>query len=272
MRVGMAAIVAHILSEPHPFLLEEQALPVGIAKLVSLTFLHHPLAPWIVWSLAGLFGLAYVAGISLRWSALGLAMVLNTVRTYFNSQGYTHHGTQLVTLCLFTQAATAWWIWWRAKHKGEHRDLASWAVYYTQGMIAISYVASALTKVINSKGLWLWQSKYVCVELIKTHRLDYYNRLDPALAGDPALAVWLLNHPLVAQLMFGAGFVLEAIAIAALHSRKWALIIGLSIIAMHEVIDAIMRLHFANHEWLALLFLVNPLYWCWLLSRRQHSA
>jgi hypothetical protein len=225
----------------------------------------------MVWSCTALFGLWYLWGTGLRWSTLGLFLVINTVRTYFNSQNYTHHGTQLVTLCLLAQCLTAWWYHWRGRSLA--LPLRSYTVYYTQGIIAISYVASALTKFINSKGLWLYRSKYICVELIKTHRLDYYRELDPALAGDPSLATWLLMHPFPAQLMFGAGFLLEATALLALHSRKMALFIGLSIIAMHESIDFIMKLHFVNHEWLALIFLVNPLFWIWwALQRRAGQA
>jgi hypothetical protein len=266
MRIGTLAVVLHILSEPHPFALEGQPMPVGLAKVLDLSFLHHPQAHTAVWIVAGLFGLAYVIGWQLKWSALGLGAVLCLVRTYFNSQGYTHHGTQLVTLVLLVQSGVAWWVSWEGK-KGRALCLASQAIYYSQGMVAVSYVASALTKFINSKGLWLWRSKYICVELIKTHRLDYYNRLDPALAGDPPLATWLLQHPMVGQILFGAGFVLEAAALLALHSRRWALMLGVSIIAMHESIDWIMRLHFTNHEWLALLYLVNPIFWLWWAIR-----
>jgi hypothetical protein len=78
-----------------------------------------------------------------------------------------------------------------------------------------------------------------------------------------------LQHPYIAMVLFGAGFFLEAFAIVGLHSRFWALIIGISIIAMHESIDLLMKLHFVNHEALALIFLVNPLFWCWWLIQRR---
>jgi hypothetical protein len=243
---------------------------VGLAKLYPLNFLCHPQAHFYVWCLVAVFGLWYLWGRGLRWSTLGLFCVINVVRTHFNSQGYTHHGTQLVTLCLLTQCLTAWWYRWRGKKLV--LPLRSYAVYYTQGIILISYVASALTKFINSKGLWLYRSKYICAELIKTHKLDYYRELDPLLSAAPAHATWLMQHPFVAQLLFGVGFFLEAFAIVGLHSRFWALLLGVSIIAMHESIDLIMKLHFVNHEWLALIFLVNPLFWCWWLARGKATS
>jgi hypothetical protein len=179
MRMGLALLTCYILSEPHPFLLSSEDHPVGLAKLLPLNFLYDPAAREIhsvarfmqlleqplrpqsvVCVLTLLCSLWYVWGKGLRWSALGLGLLLVVVRTHFNSQGYTHHGTQLVALCLLAQTLTAWWY-----HKGQHRGLAlplaAYMVYYTQGMIAISYVASALTKMINSKGLWLWRSKYI---------------------------------------------------------------------------------------------------------------
>jgi hypothetical protein len=71
--------------------------------------------------------------------------------------------------------------------------------------------------------------------------------------------------------MFGAGFVVEALAIVALHSRRWALFTGLAIIALHESVELIMKLHFVNHELLALLFLVNPCFWLWWCTQRARG-
>src|SRR5205085_2346898 len=94
--------------------------------------------------------------------------------------------------------------------------------YYSRSIILFSYCASALNKIITSRGLWVWQSKYLCIEMVKTHRYDYYKDLDPAMAGDPTAALWLLQHPFVAQVVFGAGFFLEALAFLGLRDRLWS--------------------------------------------------
>ena len=122
--------------------------------------------------------------------------------------------------------------------------------------------------------MWLINARYISIELIKTHRSMYYKGLakepgfDPALAGDVPVAVWMLKHPILTTLMFGAGFFLELFAILALRSRAWALFIGLSIIALHQMIAVMMKLTFHNNEILVLIFLVNIPFWAVWLARR----
>jgi hypothetical protein len=268
MRLGLASIVMWILFEPHPFQLGEQSAPVGLARLIDFSaWFTRPSAHGVVLVLGAVLSLGYLWGRGLLWWTAGLCLLLCSVRSYFNSQGYTHHGTQLVTLCLLTQCLTLGWLRWR-KPDVSH---SSYLIYYTQGIILISYVASALTKIINSKGLWLWRSKYICVEFIKTHRLDYHRELDPTLAGDPPLALWMLHHPLLTQILFAGGFFIELLAIAGLHSRKWALWTGIVIIVFHQTISRVMKLHFDNHQLLAAVFLVNLPFWIWVAVQRKSS-
>ena len=59
------------------------------------------------------------------------------------------------------------------------------------------------------------------------------------------------------RLFFGLGFALELFSFLALQGRWPAILIGVSLIFMHDMIARIMDLHFAVFERLALIFLVN---------------
>jgi hypothetical protein len=290
MRLLLALLVFHCLQEAKPFTFDEQSVPRGLARVVNLTFLHQPgpidLHSWgrwqvpligeIRWDGPGWFdtfaiaalvlGALYTWGKGLRYVLPALTLLHILPFTLNNSQGYTHHGFQLVSMVLIMQSFIVWW--WRPERRW---DLASSMAYYSTGVVAVSYFTCAVTKIFNSKGLWLWKSNYICIELIKSHRLAYYERLDPAQAGDPASALWLLNHPWITRLLFDAGFCLELGAIIALRDRTWALIVGLSIIAFHRGVWALMKLQFPMHEWLVLIFLINVPYWAWRATQRGNS-
>jgi hypothetical protein len=310
MRVGFACLLMWEFRDWHAYDYAGQRTPKGLARFVDLTWLHEKgwfetwFAPfartldgWLRnfdWQLGlgshGRFDsmlvlgtvlcVLYVLGIGLRWVLPLLALESTIIWTYFNSQGFQHHGHQLVTLVLWVQTVVVWshvlfgrqvggW-WQRSVSAGSLRD---WLWFYTRGIVLFSYTVSGLTKVISSRGLWLWNAKYLCAELVKSHRLSYYKELDPALAGDPVAATWLLHHPFVAQAMFGIGFFIEVFAWLGLRDQRWSALMGAAIIIMHFNIAWLMRLNFDNHVALCAIFLLNVPGWialgCCRLAKPQ---
>jgi hypothetical protein len=301
MRLGFACLVMWEYRDWHPFDFAGQPSPVGIAKWVDLTWLNHrgaldemlaplvtllgPFGEWLgmgghgrfdsILVVAAVCSVAYVFNVGLRWVLPLLAVGHTLMWTYYNSQGYQHHGHQLVSLVLWVQVAVVWCnvlfsgiggTWWsRSVAPGLLRD---WLWFYVRGIVLFSYVTSALTKIVASRGLWVWNSKYLCAELVKSHRLSYYKELDPALAGDPPAAVWLLHHPFVAQVMFGMGFFIELFAWLGLRDRSCSAIMGAAIIIMHFNIAWLMRLNFDNHVWLCVIFLLNVPGWIAMAASR----
>jgi hypothetical protein len=146
-------------------------------------------------------------------------------------------------------------VWWKRKLPGAELRAQLW--YYSRGIILAGYVTSVITKIINSKGMWLWNSQYLSVEIIKTHRLSFYKDLEVEFAGDPASATLLLHHPYLALLIFDMGFFIEFFAWLGLRDRKWSCFMGVSIIILHLSIAWLMRLSFTNHQILCFIFLVN---------------
>ncbi len=266
MRIAFAALVLNTFLDWHPYAYAAQPAPVGIARWFNLTWLHQDGVYQGMLALASVCCAAYVFGIGLRIVLPLLTAAQIVVYTYQNSQGFTHHGVQLISMVLLFQTIVVWW------KRGESPEkLRAWLWFYSRGIILFSYVASALTKIINTKGLWVWRSKYLCIEIIKTRRYDYYKDLNPELLGDPASALWLMHYPVIAQLMFGAGFFLEVFAFLGLRDRCWSALVGLSLIAMHQGITWLMGLPFENHQWLDLIFLINIPGWLLLLWAKSQA-
>lgn len=267
LRVAFAALVLHTFHDWHPYQFAGQPSPVGIARWIDLTWLHHDGMYETMFGVAAFLCAAYVVGFGLRFVLPLLTAAQIVVYTYQNSQGFTDHGVQLISMVLLTQTIVVWW------KRGEAPDkLRAWLWFYARGIVLFSYCASALSKIINTRGLWVWESKYLCIEIVKTRRYNYFKDLDPALAGDPPSALWLLHHPLAAQLIFGIGFFLEVFAFLGLRDRRCSALLGLALIAMHQSITWLMGLPFVNHQWLCLIFLVNLPGWLLLLWQRRHPS
>jgi hypothetical protein len=288
MRLGCAAVVMWEFRDWHPFDAVKKSSPVGLARILDLSWLStegafermvRPLEEgWGMLDYPGRFEtmlvlgtvccLLYVLNIGLRWVLPVLALAHTLIWTHFNSQGFQHHGHQLVSMVLWVQVAVVWW-----KRAAGSAELRSWMWFYVRGLILFSYVASAFSKVINSRGLWLWNSQYLPAEIVKSHRLSYYKELDPMLAGDPPIALWLREHIFAAQLIFGIGFFIELLAWLGLRDRRWSALMGVSIILFHFNISWLMRLEFDNHVWLCAIFLLNVPGWIalayWRLARPQ---
>jgi hypothetical protein len=106
------------------------------------------------------------------------------------------------------------------------------------------------------------------MDMVKTQRQSYLNNLDPQFTQPPEQAVWMLEHPWTARLMFGSGFLLEALCIFAIGRRGLGFLIGVSIIIFHRSIDALMGLTFLYNEFMVAVFLVGiPFGIAWALGR-----
>jgi hypothetical protein len=280
LRFFFAVVVAWSFLDERPFQLAGQSQPNGIAHLISLTFLHAPHARTVVWSLVGLLLAGYVAGPWLgRWvlvtSLAGLTLLSTLVRTYMNSQGYINHAHQVVTLTLLAQTVTvAIILWWEQRKRRSlpaGLSLASHVLYYSQAVLAGTYLISAITKLINSRGLWVWNTVFLPLELVKSRRERYFSNLDDAFTGDSPHVSWMLAHPWWCRVLFGSGFFLELFALLALRGRPWALALGLALIGMHISIEYLMTLRFHFNVWLLVIFFVNPAGWMTWWWRHRNS-
>lgn len=263
-RLAFAWVVWVTFQDTRPFALDSQDSPVGIAHFVPLDFLSHQYARPVILTLVALALACYViAGRLLAWALLFLTVASTLTNTLLNSQGYILHAYQIVTLTLLGQTVVAFYH--RKKNNSGITLPAATTrghfLYYSQGVVLGTYVVAALAKIFNSYGMWLWNSKYLGIELVKSHRQVYYQKLDPALIDEIGPAIWLQEHPFVAQLIFGGGFFLELLALLGLRSRGWAFCFGVALIIMHRCVYSIMRLEFPYNELLLAIFCLNLPYW-----------
>jgi hypothetical protein len=268
LRAFFAVVVAYTLRFEVPF--PTQSHPTGLAHLLDLTWLSNGTYYSLFRTVMYFLLLVYAAGLMLPITLPLLALGHIFVFTLFNSQGYTHHGFQIVSLTLVAQAGTVLYFTVRRGIRLRPPDalLDSWLLWQSQVIVVGTYLISACSKLINSSGLWLWNSSYIAADLIKSRRQLYYGSLDPSYAGNAPEAMWLLENPWLARALFGTGFIVEAISFLALANRKIAFAIGIALILMHRSIAALMSLRFDNNEMLCAIYLVGlPFVVAWCLYR-----
>jgi hypothetical protein len=285
MRLLFAAVVFHTFLDWKPFTYSSTPHPSGLARIFDLSFIGEfstgkdAAYRGLLWFVGATLAV-YLTGfrVALLISLPVLVLLSTLVRSYSNSQGFTHHGFQIVTLTLLGQMLVVWYVsvWeWRRGRKcpfAHGLNIRSYFVYYSQAVVLSVYVISAITKTIKTRGLWPINSRYLAIEPVKTHRTAYYKDLDPALAELPGISTWLLQHPLLTTLMFSSGFFLELFALAGLRDRTWAFIVGLSLIIMHQMIFLIMGLTFHYNEALCAIFLLNIPFWLVWSARKGRSG
>jgi hypothetical protein len=238
----------------------------------------------------------YVLGYGLPLALPVILIVQVGIRTLNNSQGAAHHGFQMVSLALLAQMLVVWFLavargWIFVRKMTMPRWAApgnwTWLWIYTIAIAAASYVISVCSKLEESRGQWLKNSPYVATQIVKTHRQNYYNSLDPQFIqgvapatpddADPATARyrhpiphsadWLSRHPDLARIIFGAGFFLELFVFLAILDRRVALLFGLGLVSLHGSIAWLMELSFPFNERTVGVFFVNAAGWLVLMAK-----
>lgn len=266
-KLAMRLLFAWVVGNHIPNVLPFQGLPApnGAARFLNLSVLLDPEV------LAGCRYVLYAALVlyvlRIGWSfALPYMTFLSiAVGSVINSQGAISHHLQIVSLVLLAQTGAHFRSLFgrsRGRAREEIGRREDRLIAWSQQAIAATYLVSALTKLIHTKGAWILQSPMIAVQIVKTTEQSYFNQLDPAaLATGVAMAEWLAHHPLLVALTLSSGLVLELAAPVLLLGRGYALFYGLALIAFHETVGRVMRLHFINNQYLIWIYLVNVAYW-----------
>lgn len=255
----------------------------GMAHLVDLTFFSNQrvvdVLPWIVLPCL----LLYVFGVGLPVALPILLIVQIGARTLYNSQGYIHHGYQMVSLVLLVQTGVVLWHCfknWREafglrRAKAAPGSYTFWdsLVRYSQYMIIGCYLIAGVIKPIKSDGEWFKNSHLIGIQLVKTDRQNHYSDLSPDFGNDPvAYASEMFEHPNLTRLFLAFGVLLEIFAFVALYNRLTAFVMGLLFILFHYFNEFLMHLYFFNNEKLVWIFLINLPFWIWRLCTMRRKG
>ncbi len=277
MRVLFALVVYKTLPNAGQ-IYDTQTSPNGIAHFVDLTFLAADgVYPALKIAMAAALAI-YASGFLLPLVLPFILIAHVMIRTLFNSQGWIHHGVQMVSLVLLAQTLVVLtFLVYRLLKKRPFpltggRSMGSYFLFYSQMAIISIYVVSVVSKVDRSDGQWFAKSHYIGLHVVKAERDRYYGKLHDPPPGDVPAARIMLANPNLTRLFLGAGVLLELLAFLALYGRGAALAFSLSMIVFHRSIAALMSIYFHFNEMLLVIFLVNAPYWIVLIFRKSRAA
>ena len=267
MRFGVALLLYFNLPVEEKF--ADPKSPNGLANWFDFTWAADPEIMGILkWILIPVLAF-YVFG-RLRWLALPYMFTLSlAVGTLKNSQraGEIAHVYQALTMVLLVQMIWHFYyqvrIWIRKpQHFHPGWTARAMEIFVTQSALVGIYLTTAVTKMIESGGMWLWQVRKIGVELERTWQQKYYHYLEEQ-GPQWALAMkdFITENPWAAILIFGPGLIAEIIVPIALYGRRRALVIGILLIILHIGAIYIMRLTFWQNIALLVIFFVNVPYW-----------
>jgi hypothetical protein len=247
-----------------------QPVPVGLAHWFDLTWLHDADTFALYRKIFAAALVIYAAGVALPVTVALITIMHILPWTLHNSQGFTFHSHQIMSLTLMAQTATVWWLagrktagWLQPSSKTNQ-----WLLFNSQFAIATAYFVSVCSKMIRSDWQWFQNSHYVALDFVKTMRQNYYSSLDPQYAVDPPLVAFFMEHALLAACIFSFGVVLETVLVLVIGQRFWGLVIGVMLVLMHRGIAQMMNLFFPTHEFMQFVYFINvPFLVAWMVGR-----
>ena len=252
------------LRNPSPFTSQPQ--PHGLATWgADFTWLgSESLAPAlrVVWAICLLLYVVRVFPVLTLIPPLIASIGLGVLG---NSQGAIGHATQIVSTVLLVQWLAYVWAALQPRTPlpmphGFDRDqlAADWA---RQG-VAATYVVSAISKLMESKGDWISDTPYFGLQIVKSNQMGFYDWLTPRTDGwGASMGQWFVDHPWAAVVVFGAALPLEFFVFLGLNNRRIALLFGLALYTFHSTVTEMMQLGFLYHKMMLMALFVNPVWW-----------
>lgn len=263
-RLVMRALFAWLVwwATPGGLIVNGIPSPNGITRLFDLHFLLDPqVFAWARTALAVAL-ILYVMRLVV-WLALPVALFVHlAANAITNSQGAIQHAAQIVSLVLLAQTSAHFFGLWRRRQEEERRLLEDRAIWWSQQTIVAVYLVAGITKLIVSKGLWIFQARWIGVSVAKSAYQSFYDTFNQAnLQQQLGVAHFAAAHGWVVALIAAGGLFLELGSPLMLINRFWAAILGCALLCFHLGLAYTMRLTFIYNQWLLIIFMINAPYW-----------
>jgi hypothetical protein len=263
-RLFMRALFAWLVwrATPDALIVNGIPSPNGITRIVDLHFLLDP--QFFAWTRTAL-AVALVLYLLrlIVWLALPIAAFVNLATNGItNSQGAIQHAAQIVSLVLLAQTVAHFFGIWRRRQGEERRLLEDRAIWWSQQTIVAVYLVAGITKLIVTKGLWIFQARWIGVSVAKSAYQSFYDTMDQtALQQQLAVANFAAGHGWIVALIAAIGLFLELGSPLMLLNRTTAALLGCALVGFHLSLDYTMRLTFIYNQWLLIIFMINGPYW-----------
>ena len=273
-RLVMRVLFAWLVFRATPGVLIVNGIPSpnGMTRILDLHFLINPQVFALARTMLATALILYVLRFMV-WLALPVALFIHTAaNAIVNSQGAIQHAMQIVSLVLLAQTVAHFYGLWRRRHGEERAILEDRTIWWSQQTIVAVYLVAGITKLLVSKGLWVFQARWIGVSIAKAAYQSFYDTFDQAvLQQQLAIADFAAAHGWIVALIAAGGLLLELCTPLMLVNRAWSAVLGASLICFHLALGYAMHLTFIYNQWLLIIFMINLPYWILAGARRLRS-
>ena len=181
-----------------------------MTRIFDLHFLLDPqVFAWARVALAAAL-LLYVRRLAV-WLALPVALFVHcAANAITNSQGAIQHAVQIVSLVLLAQTAAHFFGLWRRRNGEARHLLEDRTIWWSQQTIVAVYLVAGITKLFVTKGLWIYQARWIGVGVAKSAYQSFYDTFNQAdLEQQLAVANFAASHGWIVALIAATGLLLE---------------------------------------------------------------
>jgi hypothetical protein len=265
-RIGLGLVVVLKFSKIEFFRPDGKATsPVGLARVVDLRRLSSRRAARWIQYVVYVATLCYVSGRLAVVALPVLALATIVEATLRSSYGSVNHDFHLLAIVLVaeTGAIMLWnastrfgWQLDRVLADSQRATVWWWSV---QAIIAV-YFTSGLTKLINTRGRWIFRSPGL---LLSARGLMDIDRLMGVERGGGSgrsgyVAQALLRRLSFARCVFAVGLITELASPLGLLGPAALALVGIALIALHVANWQLLALSFWDYQLLVVAFLVLP--------------
>ena len=269
MRALFAFVAAVAIPNNLPY--SGQPTPVGLAHWFDFTWMADASNLTLTRNIYRGALAAFALGIFPSLTMGIAALIFNAAGALMNSQGADKHHLQIIGLILLILA-----IHYIVQAIRQPRrmfypphETGSRGMFYAQQTIVATYLVTGIYKLARSGLGWIADAKNFPLQLEKSTRMDYYDRLtDEAIVGmEQVIGTFLLENPNWSRIIIGMGLLLEVGAILMLAGRWWGVAYGALLITFHLTISEVMHLKFDYNIYALAIFFVNV---PWLILRLRN--
>ena len=215
----------------------------------------------------------YVLGVGAPLALTYIVVVDTCIGSLFASQGANGHSRQTMALFMLGLAMASWVVPF-LKARGGSKNWLHWTrsaqdfvIKWGCQMFAAAYMASAVTKEVNSKGFWWMHSESFILSVVKAQE---ESQIKGVSISDAAIsfAEWMASSPFLSSCMLLGAWLLEFGAPLALLNRRMALIIGVLVWIFHAINGWFMGLAFPLNRALAATVFINIPFWTVFLATK----
>lgn len=242
-------------------LLNYNSAPIhrGIFTWYNFGFIEYPIWRYIIIAMAMTLTLMYLLERKMQFTTLGIFLISVFTFSLEESNGILNRYS-LLSFVFFAQYLA--YLIPLYYPKTDHTQLRF--TFSIQAVVA-AYVLSAISKLTVSGMDWVSNSKYLSLQILKSHYYKYVTNADPNYInlGNKFVSFVQDNHTFIAALLT-ASLILELFAWISIGSKKRAIIYGSLLMLMHIGIKLFMDISLVGISRPMFIFMVNPLFIIWI--------